>query len=221
LFFSLDGTYLRSVAFSIEGAPSGVEIGKDGRFIISESLGLRDYDFFERSGKVLSPHPAKERAGMLMPVRLAGGQLSSASDGTLLFSCIKEYRVLRLSWNGDTLATYQASPKAYYSPDLSSPENSMKKNEWAVLGVPLDLELGVVVQWFKRKPTPDGKDFEWQRYVDLFTDEGKAVALGIPSPYVFLCSRGDLLYAVDNPSARGDESRNAAVVAYRLIEKID
>ncbi|MCG8607351.1 hypothetical protein MJD09_20510, partial [bacterium] len=173
------------------------------------------------TGTQITQHPSPKRTPIVVPVQLSGGHLSSANDGTFLFSNIINYHVLRLNCKGDTLVTYRANPKGYQPPDLSNRERFMKQREWAIVGVPLQLEDGILVQWFKRKSASEGRNVKWERYADLFTNEGRPLALGIPSPHIFLYSRDDLLYAVDMSPLQSDESHNPVIVIYRLANFLD
>lgn len=218
-FFNQAGVYLSSV--HVQGAYlSGVVFNESGRMIVSESLGIENYSIYTRSGKRITELQKPHVSQVTLPVRMQGGQMSQTSQGSILFSGIRNYFVVELDWQGDTLTVYQADPPGYSPPDLSSRQRFMKQASWAIVGKPLQLHDMVLIQWAKRsgemtKPA----EASWKRYVDLFTPEGKQITLAIPAPVSFLFVNEGLLYGIDDSKMKTGVD-NPSIVAYRLRQAV-
>lgn len=217
-FFQKNGEFLSSV--HIQGAYlSGVAFNGADTMIVSESLGIENFCLYDLAGKRLSPPRPPKMAPVTLPVRLQGGHMSLTSKGSILFSSIREYHVIEINWQGDTLRTFRAQPEGYIPPDLSSREKFLKEPNWAIVGKPLQLNDMILVQWAKRHSETDNfRDTTWKRFVDLFTLEGNEIKSAVPAPYHFLFVNNDLLYAIDFFSPTS-ESSIPVILSYRLLKK--
>jgi hypothetical protein len=213
-FFNLKGEFVYSFPLS-GGQFSGIELSSGDELIVSESLGLQHFDFYSITGQKLSNHPALPATAVVMPLQIAGGQMSLADDGNILFSFLKKYEIVKMNWQGETLITYTASPPGYIAPDLSSREALMKQSVWALVGLPLQVRDRILVQWSLRDVRETGET-SWKRFVDLFMTDGNPIQLAIPAPEYFLLAKSDLLYSVTDNAIQ--ESGNPAIIVYRLLE---
>jgi hypothetical protein len=216
--FSRKGDYFFSFPLQAAGPPSGIEIGPQRKVIVSESLGMRNFDFYTLSGNLLTgDHPILPPPVVYAPVLLSGGHMSLSDDGYILFSYIREYSVVKLDWNGAKLQEFKASPPGYNAPELSSVEAAAGQMTWSVVGLPLQIENLIFVQWYKRRVQLDQRDkVEVDRFADLFTIEGKPIQLALPIPNVFLLAKNGLLYGVSTEPIRAGAT-NPSIVVYRLV----
>ncbi len=215
-FFSRSGTYLYSFRLKETGQSSGIEFGPQGMLIVSESIGLRNFDFYSLDGHLLRGSDTKTTSPILLPVRLPGGHMSLAPDGNILFSFIREYSVVKMNWEGEVLARYRAEPPRYQPPLLSSFEESSKQSHFSIVGLPLQIDDVVLVQWFRRSVHPESKDkVEMERFADLFTLEGKPLQLAIPLPHIFLAVNSGYIFGIDADPI-GSGAPNPSIVVYRL-----
>jgi hypothetical protein len=218
-FFSRSGTYLYSFRLKETGQPSGIEVGPHGILIVSESIGLRNFDFYSLDGRLLRGSNIKTTSPILLPVRLPGGHMSLTSDGEILFSFIREYDVIRINWNGEVLARYRAEAPGYQPPALNSLEESTKQQHFSIVGLPLQIDDVIVVQWFRRSVHPNDKEnVQIERYADVFTVEGEPLQLAIPLPHIFLSVRDEYIFGI-NVEPIGSGAFNPSIVVYRIVRK--
>lgn len=216
-FFSRNGDYLSSFPLRAGGLLSGIEIGPNDTIIVSESLGIRNFDFYTISGQLVSNDNVKTTSSIFAPVRLPGGHMSLSSDGNILYSYVREYNVVKLNWRGEELANFHANPPGYQAPDLTSMENSMKQSHWSFVGLPLQINNLILVQWFRRRVQVDNQnEVVLDRFADLFTLQGKPIQLAIPIPNVFLLAKNGRLYGINTEPVRTGAT-NPSIVVYRLV----
>ncbi len=213
-FFDLKGEFAYSFPLS-GGQFSGLELSHGDELIVSESLGLQHFDLYSVAGEKLTSRPAVPTTAVVMPLQIAGGQISLAPDGNILFSFLKKYEIVKMNWQGEILTSYTASPPGYIAPDLSSREALMKQSEWAVVGLPLQVQDKILVQWSARDVKETGET-SWKHFVDLFTVDGNPIKLAIPAPNYFLMAKDELLYSLTEDSVY--ESSNPAIIVYQLVE---
>lgn len=215
-YFRGNGIYIKSIPLGGVGDLTGMEFSDQNTIFVSESLGIRNYDFYTKSGEQISQHITKQNFPLLMPSRLPGGQVSSTSDGNLLYSSITQYNVKKLNWRGETMVNYNTKPQGFISRDLTSIEKARKQNDWALVGLPLEMNKFVLIQWFKKQINEKyPKEVKWERYIDLFTPEGKPIQQRLSVPITFFLAQNGKLYGVDNaPMERG--AKNPSIVVYQI-----
>ena len=212
-FFSMDGHYVSSLPLA-GSYLSDIEFNGADKMIVSESLGMTNYAFYDLTGKRLSPFRKTPIPPVTLPIITKGGQMALRSNGNILFSPLREYKVLELSWEGDTLSILHAEPPGYIPPDLSSRERFSQQEEWALVLKPIVLGDMVLIQWASRRGLSEASGTSnWQRYVDLYDSKGRLVQPAIPAPALFMFARSDRLYAI--PSTES-ENQNPSIAIYTL-----
>jgi|GEM_PF-2031392 hypothetical protein len=216
--FNLCGDYISQFPVT-SGSLTSMEIDRDGKMIIiGESLGLWNYQFYSLNGRPINNSPKSERTQILMPTSIPGGQISLSSDNNILFSNIRNYNIVMINWNGDTLKSFTANPQNYIAPNLNNRIRLMNQKYWSLIILPLQIDNLILIQRFnyflnpKNKPNNDNDKF----YYDLFSLDGKLIAEGLrcESSY-FLYQKDNFLYSIDYaPIELGNENPN--IVIYRL-----
>lgn len=216
--FNLNGDYVYQFPVT-SGALSSLEIGRDGKMIIiGESLGLWNYEFFSLNGRTIKSSPKSERTQILMPSRIPGGQISLTGDNNILFSNIREYNVIMINWNGDTLRSFRAAPRDYIEPNLNNKTKLMNQKFWSLVILPLQIDNLILIQRFNYFLNPDNKpnDRKMLYYYDLFSLDGKLLEEGLRCESShFIYQKAGLIYSIDyTPIERNN--LNPAIVVYKL-----
>ena len=213
-FFDLGGKYRSS--FPIRGGfISGLKWSpSDSLLIVSRSLGVQHFDIYTFEGRRVNANMRPKQTAFVIPFHLPGGHMSLTAAGDILFSSLRSYDVVKMSFSGDTLATYSAKPTGYVPPNVPSREKYMAQTDWSVVGLPLELQDVVLIQRYRRQ-TSDWKPTEWTFLVDVFTESGELLQAGISSPAALKFAKDGLLYAISiEPIDKGAD--NPAILVYSL-----
>jgi hypothetical protein len=193
-FFSLEGKFIKTFPVS-QGQLTNMEFLSENRIIISESLGIRNYDIYTINGTRLTEHNTYRHGDkLLLPLQLPGGQMSAISNQEVLYSSITKYRILRINSEGDTLASYKNSPPGFYSPDLSNMNKLNKHKNWSLVGKPLRVKTLFIIQWVNRKVK--NENVVWNYFIDIFNEKGQLIQEKIPTPQLFLYTDHQHLYSI-------------------------
>ncbi len=209
--FSTDGSHLANFRIEPQLPPSGLMVDSRGRIAVSYGTDKPHFTVYDMAGTVIREigRPDTGAGGLLiMPIRMNFHHVSRAPDGLILFAPVKRYEVFRLDWEGSILNTYRADPDGYSPfPDAPGPGPIT----FTPLFRPLYVNGHVLVQ--RMGKTTSG---EYNRYIDLFTVDGKVVQTGIELPMVFFFADGNELYGIDTtPVEEGED--NPKIVVYRLV----
>lgn len=216
-FFDSSTKFIKSFNIT-NGQPTGFEVfGEDRRLIVSESLGVRNYDIYTFSGKQITKHSMTRPGKYLLPLRIPGGQMSAINDKYILFSSITKYFITKINSEGDTIATYSNSPGGFYSPDLNNQENYNRNKNWALVGKPLSIGKLFVFQWVKRDVDNKGI-VSWDYYVDIFNESGQLLQEKVLSPHLFLYTDHRYVYAMEYDQSDTLDS-NTKLLSYELVNK--
>jgi len=214
-FFRKNGTFLSS--FMVQsGLLSGLEMHPvDSILVISESLGMWQHLVYSLNSVRLDSVQIQRHKGIALPVKLSAGNLSQTADGNLLYSPIRQYRVVKFNWQGEILQTFAEPSSLYKAPNLHSPEALMKSRDWALVLLPLQVGDLVLVQWRAQQKLslPDGS--KTSLFFDLYSADGRVLQSAIPSPEFFYAAKGDTLYGVDMDT----ESGEPIILLYQIVEK--
>ena len=217
-FFNKSGVYIRQ--FRVRGGLlSSLEVSNNGvRIIIGESLGIWGYLFYSINGELLSDSPGLKRTEILMPTSISGGQLSLTNKDHILFSGIKDYNIVLLNWQGDTLNYYCAAPDDYLAPNLNDGEKLRKQKFWSIITLPLEVNNLIMVQRFNKVLTANNKAGKEKNrfYFDLFSLDGKQIVDGLTCDCPqFIYQKDGLLYSIDySPIEEGKE--NPSILVFEL-----
>ncbi len=215
-FFSRRGRFLFSFPLQGGGAPSGLEFGSNNMLIVSEWLGIRNFDIYTLSGHLVHSDSPQHIPPVFAPVLLAGGHMSLMDDGFILFSYIRSYSVVKLDWKGAKHTEFRASPPGYHAPNLQSIQAAAVQKNWSVVGLPLQVGPLILIQWFNRRmQEDDSRTAVIERFADLFTLDGRPLQLAVPLPTPFLFAQNEFLYGVAFERLE-TEAVNPLIVVYRL-----
>jgi len=219
--FDEAGVFIRQFPVR-SGMLSSLEISRDGkRIIIGESLGIWNYLFYSINGEQLSEAPGFKRTEISMPTSIAGGQLSVTENNNILFSGIRQYNVIMLNWEGDTIKFLSAAPENYSAPSLNNRKKLMAQKFWSIVTLPLEINNYILIQRFNKVLAADNKSKKEKNkfYYDLFSIEGKLIAEGIKSQSSqFLFQKNGLLYSIDyTPLENGKD--NPSILAFELQQQ--
>ncbi len=212
------GEFLASFPISL-GFPTGVELDRVHRsgFIISDGLGFNHYAFFDWDGTIRKKGQEAQTTAITLPVQLAGGSLSLTAGNEVLYSPVREYTVVKLNWQGDTLAVYAASPENYIPPALHSGDALRQQSMISLVTVPLAAGPYVVVQRIQKVMKQDvPPQLKNQSYFDVFSASGTLLKAGLPLPHSFFYSEGSLLYAIPSGATDADEP-DYRIAVYELV----
>jgi len=216
--FDKSGTFIRQ--FSVKnGMLDSIEISRNGdKMIIGESLGIWDYLFCSINGEPLVDSQSIQKTQILMPIRIAGGQISVTKNDNILFSGIRKYNVVMLNWEGDTLQSFSSVPNNYQAPNLNNRKNLMKQKFWSIVTLPLEINNHILIQRFNKFLPTNNKSEKVKNkfYYYLFSLDGELIAesLKCECPY-FLYQKNGFLYSINYTSIEKGKD-NPAILVYEL-----
>ncbi|MFO7890654.1 MAG: 6-bladed beta-propeller [bacterium] len=226
-FFNWKGEYLREFRIPNSGMASGIAWSYEiDRIIVSESLGMIHYSYWDRDGTNLKlGHSVYHLQGILMPIQLPGGSCTQTPEGHLLYANPTKYDVIRLNWEGDTLYHYTTNPQNYNKPALESKAAYMKQKRMNILLTPFQLGKYVIVQRMGMEKNKNGiiiSDSEHFK-CDIFNKIGHLIAKGLThSQLPAIASDHKYLYAIDYSGLENELQRNPEIVVLELkIQKND
>ena len=215
--FKMDGTYVDDFRIDFFMA-TGILASKDGRIAVNSLWEPTLFTVYDMDGSVVGSKG--ERVPDQTFFTMMGDQhFNQTSAGHILYSTVKEYPVLRMTWDGTVLAEYEADSPGYgkfvYPSGVQYPHVSDILKTWTPILRPFVVSGHVLVQR-KKMNFEEGEGISY--FADLFTIDGEPVQLAIELPMQFYASDGDLLYGIDTaPMDEGAD--NPHIVVYRLREE--
>lgn len=213
--FSKTGKFLKAIPVSNAGMINGIEVSPNcEKYVISESLGIKNLTFFSIEGKVLSTFNIQP-TGIMMPVKLYGGNISSTQTNKILCSNIRKYETVLLNWKGDTLQTFKAEPPGYRNPDLKSKQAFLSQDYFTIFAVPLEINNYFVIQRIKRFNQIGSSEKKKNEYCcDIFSSDSKPVQFNLKFKKLpFLATDHLYLYTIDYSIVENTGGNPSIIVA--------
>ncbi|MDE2726899.1 MAG: 6-bladed beta-propeller [Gemmatimonadota bacterium] len=212
--FKMDGTYVNDFRVNFFMA-TGILASKDGRIAVNSLWEPTLFTVFDMDGNIVGSKG--ERVPDQSFFTMMGDQhFNQTSAGHILYSTVKEYPVLRMTWDGTVLAEYEADSPGYGKFEFPSGVQFPHVNDilktWTPILRPLAIGDHVLVQR-KKVDVENGIKY----YGDLFTMDGTPVQLAMELPFQFYAVDGDLLYGIDTTPVN-EGADNPHIVVFRLRE---